>query len=185
MKDQARQLAREALETLLDQARRSRDQEERVPDTLVQEADWQGLAFMLDGEELLAAMNELRELLPWPEAVTPVPGTQSWMLGLANVRGELLPVVDLQQFVGGDPTPIDDRCRILVIRNRGNSTGLLVPVVLGMRHMPVEQRRDNQDIEGRLGRYIYDLFEVDGRTWRVFSMAALANDEKFLSAARQ
>ena len=185
MKDEARQLAREALETLVDQARRSHDQKARVPDTLVQEADWQGLAFVLDGEELLAAMNELRELLPWPEAVTPVPGTHGWMLGLANVRGELLPVVDLQQFLGGDPTVLDDRCRVLVIRNRGNSTGLLVPAVIGMRHMPLYQRRDNQDVGGRLGRFIYDLFEVDGRIWRVFSMAALANDENFLSAARQ
>ena len=184
MVDEALQRTRAALEVLADQARRSRRQEDRVPDTLVQESDWQGLAFELDGEELLAAMSELRELLPWPESITPVPGTQPWLLGLANIRGELLPVVDLQQFVGGTPTTIDSRCRILVIRNRGNSTGLLVPAVLGMRHMPLDQRRDNQDTEGRLGRFIYDLFEAGGRTWQVFSMAALANDEKFLSAAR-
>ena len=177
-------VAMQVLQTLEEQARRSRAQEHRVPDALVREVDWQGLAFMVGGETFLAAMDELRELLPWPEAITPVPGTKPWMLGLANVRGELLPVVDLQQFLYGEPTAIDSRCRVLVIRNRGNSTGLLVPQVLGMRHLPMDQRRDNRNPGGPVGRYVYDLFETEGESRPVFSMAALANDEQFLSASR-
>ncbi len=177
-------VATEVLQTLDEQAQRSRAQEGRVPDALVREVDWQGLAFEVGGEIFLAAMDELRELLPWPEAITPVPGTKPWMLGLANVRGELLPVVDLQQFLHGDPTVIDSRCRVLVIRNRGNSTGLLVPQVLGMRHLPLDRRRDNRNPGGPVGRYVYDLFETEEQPWPVLSMAALANDERFLSASR-
>jgi twitching motility protein PilI len=171
------------LAKLQEYAARSEAQEGRVPAALVKEEDWQGLAFVLDGVKLVVAMDEVRELLPYPEAVTRVPGTQGWMLGLANIRGELLPIVDLQQFIGAPPVVINDRCRVLVIRNRGASTGLLVPSVVGMRHLPLERQITDAEFEGLVGRYVYDVFELEDGVWPVFSMAALANDEHFLSAA--
>jgi len=172
-----------AIARLGEYARRSEAQEEKVPATLVKEEDWQGLAFVLDGVKLVTAMEEVRELLPYPESVTRVPGTRNWMLGLANIRGELLPIVDLQQFMGSAPVPLNERCRVLVIRNRGASTGLLVSSVLGMRHLPLEKQIADADFEGVLGQYVYDVFALEDGVWPVFSMAALANDERFLSAA--
>ena len=173
----------EVLARLRDYAQRSEAQDAKVPATMVKEEEWQGLAFMLDGVRLVTAMDEVRELLPYPDAVTRVPGTKPWMLGLANIRGELLPIVDLQRFLGSPPVPLNDRCRVLVIRNRGTSTGLLVPTVLGMRHLPLNRQIQNADFEGVLEPYVYDLFKLDDEIWPVFSMAALANDERFLSAA--
>ena len=162
---------------------RSRVQESLVPATMVKEEDWQGLAFVLDGVKVISAMEEIRELLPYPDSVTRVPGTRSWMLGLANIRGELLPVVDLQQFIGGGPVVVNDQSRVLVIRNRGTSMGLLVSSVLGMRHLPMSKQIQDTRIEGIIGRYVYDVFGLEDGVWPVFSMAALANDERFMSAA--
>jgi len=175
--------AGEVLDRLADYAQRCETQEDRVPDALVREQDWQGLAFVLDGVRLVTAMEEVRELLPFPDTVTRVPGTQDWMLGLANVRGELLPIVDLQRFIGAAPVALNDRCRVLVIRNRGASTGLLVSSVIGMRHLPLERQIRDAEFDGLVGRYVYDVFEMDDGLWPVFSMAALANDERFMSAA--
>ncbi|WP_293650412.1 chemotaxis protein CheW [Thiolapillus sp.] len=173
------------LQRLADMDRRSREQESLVPATMVKEEDWQGLAFVLDGVKVISAMNEIRELLPYPEAVTRVPGTKSWMLGLANIRGELLPIVDLQQFIGGGAVVVDDHSRVLVIRNRGASTGLLVSSVLGMRHLPLSKQIADAHFDGTLGRYVYDIFGLDDGVWPVFSMAALANDKHFMTAAQQ
>ncbi len=172
-----------ALGRLRDIERRSQKQESLVPSVVVKEEDWQGLAFTLDGVKVISAMTEVRELLPYPESVTRVPGTKSWMLGLANIRGELLSIVDLQQFVGGGAVAINEQCRVLVIRNKGMSTGLLVASVQGMRHLPVNKQITDAQFEGVLGRYVYDVFKLDDGIWPVFSMAALANDERFLSAA--
>ena len=170
------------LQRLADMDRRSREQESLVPATMVKEEDWQGLAFVLDGVKVITAMNEIRELLPYPEAVTRVPGTKSWMLGLANIRGELLPIVDLQQFIGGSAVVVDDHSRVLVIRNKGASTGLLVSSVLGMRHLPLNAQIADAHFEGVLGQYVYDVFGLEDGVWPVFSMAALANDNKFMAA---
>ena len=184
MAEDSQQMRVQALEKLADYERRSEAQEHKVPATMVKEEDWQGLAFVLDGVKLVTAMDEVRELLPYPSDITGVPGTREWMLGLANVRGELLPIVDLQQFLGSAPVVINDRCRVLVIRNRGASTGLLVSTVMGMRHLPVDRQIPDAEFEGVLGQYVYDVFALEDGVWPVFSMAALANDERFLSAAR-
>ncbi len=171
------------LQRLADMDRRSREQEAMVPATMVKEDDWQGLAFVLDGVKVVSAMNEVRELLPYPESVTRVPGTKSWMLGLANIRGELLPIVDLQQFIGGGAIVVNDQSRVLVIRNKGASMGLLVSSVLGMRHLPLNKQIEDAHVDGALGQYIYDVFGLEDGVWPVFSMAALANDEHFMAAA--
>lgn len=177
------QVVQAVLQRLADLDRRSRAQESMVPATMVKEQDWQGLAFVLDGVKVVSAMNEIRELLPYPEAVTRVPGTKNWMLGLANIRGELLPIVDLQQFIGGGAIVVNDQSRVLVVRNRGASTGLLVSSVIGMRHLPVSKQIADAHFDGSLGRYVYDVFGLDDGIWPVFSMAALANDEHFMTAA--
>ncbi|WP_456378365.1 chemotaxis protein CheW [Thiolapillus sp.] len=171
------------LQRLAGADRRSRAQESLVPATMVKEEDWQGLAFVLDGVKVISAMNEIRELLPYPESVTRVPGTKNWMLGLANIRGELLPIIDLQQFIGGGVVAVNEQSRVLVIRNRGASTGLLVSTVIGMRHLPLSKQIADAHFDGSLGRYVYDVFGLDDGVWPVFSMAALANDEHFMAAA--
>lgn len=183
MSDNGGHSLQEVLEYLSLVDKRSRAQESLIPATMVKEEDWQGLAFVLDGVKIISAMDEIRELLPYPDSVTRVPGTSKWMLGLANIRGELLPIVDLQQFIGGSPVVVDDQSRVMVIRNRGASMGLLVSSVLGMRHLPMSKQIPDTRFDGLLGRYVYDVFGLDDGVWPVFSMAALANDERFMSAA--
>lgn len=157
--------------------------EDAIPDTTIKQEDWQGLSFVVDGVRVVAAMDEVRELLPYQQNITPVAGTQGWMLGLANIRGELLPIIDLQQFMGAAALVPSDSTRILVIRNRGVSTGLAVPSVSGMRNFPLEKRSTNINLEGALGMYVYDSFRMDDGVWPVFSMAGLVSDARFMNAA--
>lgn len=162
---------------------RSKARTDQLPDNKLVVADWQGLAFSVNGVQLICAMNEVSEMLPVPDAVTWVPGSDSWMLGLANVRGNLLPLVDLQAFLGGKPAIIGNESRVLVVRNKNVVTGLVVPGVTGMRYMVENQRISDVRFEGRIGDYVYDMFEAEATTWPVFSMAALMADQDFLIAA--
>ena len=57
------------------------------------------------GETYLVAREETREVLTYPSQLTRVPGAKTWVKGLANVRGALLPVIDLRQFLGSGATP--------------------------------------------------------------------------------
>lgn len=58
---------------------------------------WQGMGFQVGGLRLVSAMGEIDEILK-PPKVAALPGVKSWVLGVANVRGRLIPVVDLHEF---------------------------------------------------------------------------------------
>src|SRR6202035_57663 len=57
--------------------------------------EWVGVAFRMGGETFLVAREETREVLGYPAAVTRIPGAKNWVKGLANIRGQLLPMLDL------------------------------------------------------------------------------------------
>ena len=79
--------------------------------------EWVGVAFRLGSEHFLAAREETREVLAVPAHLTRVPGARLWVRGLANVRGQLLPVIDLRQFLGSGATPIQRQSRVLVVQH--------------------------------------------------------------------
>lgn len=164
---------------LADIDRRSQQAAELIPEAVAAAGIWDGLAYSLGGVRLVSAMNEVAEMLTYPDAITPVPGTKRWMLGLANVRGNLLPVIDLQMFLGVKPVVPNKQARMLVIRQRGLTAGLLVPSVQGMRHFNEENRMPNARMNGALGVYVYDAFAIDNDIWPVFNMVALAADPEF------
>ena len=170
-------------QALLSIERRAREREQAIPAAVVEQKGWKGIAFTLGGVRVLTSMEEIRELLPYPDTITTVPGSKEWLLGLANVRGELLPIVDLQQFIGAAPVVLGDQARVLVIRNLGMSTGLLVGSLQGMRYFSADKRIPGAIFEGALGKYVYDVFGLEDGVWPVFSMAALVHDERFMDVA--
>src|SRR5690606_2592085 len=64
------------------------------------EREWVGVAFRLSSENFLVAREETREVLGFPSVVTRVPGAKGWIRGIANVRGQLLPVGYVPPFFG-------------------------------------------------------------------------------------
>src|SRR6202043_2819101 len=68
--------------------------------------EWVGVALRMAGDLYLVAREETREVLGVPASMTRVPGAKTWIKGLANVRGQLLPIIDLRQFFGSGITPV-------------------------------------------------------------------------------
>ena len=95
--------------------------------------EWVGVALRMAGELYLVAREEAREVLGIPAPLTRVPGAKSWVLGLANIRGQLFPIVDLRQYLGGGATPVTRLTRIVVVNHRDVPAGLVVDEVLGFR----------------------------------------------------
>ncbi|MFN4262736.1 MAG: chemotaxis protein CheW [Thioalkalivibrionaceae bacterium] len=68
--------------------------ESRYPERVQRAAGWRGVLIELDGASVLVDMERLVELIELPR-LTRVPLAESWVLGLANLRGAVLPVFDL------------------------------------------------------------------------------------------
>src|SRR5437868_1040301 len=59
---------------------------------------WQGIGFMSGDKHYTVALNEIKEVLLLP-ALTVLPSGVGWFRGVANFRGHLLPITDLQSFM--------------------------------------------------------------------------------------
>lgn len=144
---------------------------------------WEGMLFEVAGVHVVTALKEVKEILNIPPVVTPIPGTRNWMRGVANIRGNLMPVVDLQAFLGGALLTTHARTRVLVINQSGIFTGLMVEEVLGIRYFPEEFRTKSGSMAGAMGQFIDGAFVQEGRSWPIFSMPRLAGNNAFQSAA--
>src|ERR1700691_6554770 len=92
--------------------------------------EWVGVALRMAGELYLVAREEAREVLGLPTPLARVPGAKSWILGLANIRGQLLPIIDLRAFLGRGPMPSSRNSRVIVVNHRDIPAGLVVDEVL-------------------------------------------------------
>ena len=148
------------------------------------EREWVGVAFRLSAENFLVAREETREVLGFPSVVTRVPGSKPWIRGLANVRGQLLPVIDLRAFLGGGVTNVGRSTRVLVANHREVPAGLLVDEVQGFRRFSDgEFSATLPPTIARCERYLAGAFRRGVDTWPVFSLRTLLESAEFLQAA--
>jgi twitching motility protein PilI len=146
--------------------------------------EWVGIALKMGGETYLVAREETREVLGMPAALTRVPGARAWLKGIANVRGQLLPVVDLRQFLGSGPTPPTRATRVVVVNHREIPAGLLVDEVLGFRRFAeADFSGDVPPTVVRCGRYLAGAFRRDDGLWPVLSLRTLVESPAFQDAA--
>ncbi len=171
-------------ELLAELERRGRGASAQVTQENPQGREWVGVALRLAGELYLAAREETREVLGVPPTLTRVPGAKGWIKGLANVRGQLLPIIDLRQFVGSGVTPITRNTRVVVVNHRDIPAGLLVDEVLGFRRFAeTEFTSDAPQTLVRSDRYLAGSFRRGEETWPVLSLRAMLESPAFAEAA--
>ena len=146
--------------------------------------EWVGVALRMAGDLYLVAREETREVLGVPAGMTRVPGAKPWIKGLANVRGQLLPIVDLRQFLGSGATPIGRATRVLAVNHREIPAGLLVDEVLGFRRFTeTEFSGEAPPTLARCEHYLAGAFRRAGEQWPVLSLRALVESAAFAEAA--
>ena len=144
---------------------------------------WSGIGFSILGQRMVAPLGEVAELLYVP-GVARLPGVQSWVMGLANVRGRLLPLFDLEAFFGGKLSANKNRHRVLVLEMGDLYAGLIVSEAYGMQHFPEDlQAQPLPDDVSRLAPYSKGVYEHNGIAWTVFSPFSLVRDPEFFNAA--
>jgi twitching motility protein PilI len=146
--------------------------------------EWVGVAFRMGGETFLVAREETREVLGYPAVVTRIPGAKGWVKGLANVRGQLLPMLDLRQFLGSGATASGRNTRIIVVNHRDIPAGLMVDEVLGFRRFAeTEFDAEAPQTVIRCDSYLAGAFRRGGEVWPVLSLKSLVESQSFLQAA--
>lgn len=154
-----------------------------LPQKIEVRRTWSGVGFRIGDIRLVAAMSDIIEILRYPN-ITKVPSTLRWVKGLANIRGNLLPVMDLNDFVNNESSKLRKSSRVLVVQHDDLSSGLLVDEVYGMRHFFTEEHSKNlPDASDKLKSYLKGSFLQNEVEWGVFSVTKLAKSSEFLNIA--
>ncbi len=145
--------------------------------------EWVGVGFRIGDSRLIASMSEVKEILDIPE-YTVVPGVKSWIVGVANVRGSLLPILDMKSYLLGEEIKQRQKGRVIVIDYKGFNTGLIVEEVYGMRHFrKADVTADIPEVPENISPYIDRAFKQDEEHWPVFDFNEMAQDERFAHAS--
>ncbi|MBY8965602.1 purine-binding chemotaxis protein CheW [Algiphilus sp. NNCM1] len=149
-----------------------------------EEQFWTGLAFRLGDDAFVIPRSEAGEVLTLP-AMTRVPGAADWLLGVANVRGDLLTVCDLRRLAGYPPTPPARDTRVIVFNQPQAAMGFVVDAVYGHRQfVPADQKHALADAsEPPLRDWLLGAFVREGVSWRVLSLHRLAAAELLTQVA--
>jgi twitching motility protein PilI len=146
--------------------------------------EWVGIGFRIGQEQFVARREQVREILMLPESLTRVPGARRWLLGIANLRGHLLPLVDLKMLLGSGRTSLRRMTRVISVNHRDIPAGLVVDEVHGFRRFSDGEFTDKwPQTAVRCDRFISGAYQRGQETWPIFGLYDLLESSSFLQAA--
>ena len=154
----------------------------QVPPKLREE--WTGLAFRIGEQILVTEMSEVDEIVDTP-ACARVPNTKRWFLGIGNVRGNLIPITDLTEFVYQAGTSNRTRTRVLTCSEGKSITGIVVDDILGLRRFSAEELVANTgELPSGLTPFVPHSYQRDDRVYPVFQIVEFVKSREFLQVSR-
>jgi purine-binding chemotaxis protein CheW len=94
------------------------------------------LEFQLAQEHYGIELNYVREVYPLKD-LTPLPGTPAFVLGVTNVRGQVLSVIDIKKLFDLPDKGLTDLNKIIVVYAAGMELGVLADAVFGLKSLPL------------------------------------------------
>lgn len=127
----------------------------------------QYLTFLLDGEEYGIEILGVQEIKGW-ESCTQIPNTPDYVLGVINLRGSVIPVIDLRRRFGMSAREFGKLTVVIVVRaeidERTKTMGFVVDAVSDVYNIEPEQMRPAPELESTLDtRFIRGLATVDDK----------------------
>jgi purine-binding chemotaxis protein CheW len=88
----------------------------------------QFVSFRLGSQEFGVNIQQVQEII-WLTTITRIPRAPHFVEGIVNLRGEVLPVIDMRKRFGFAPAPVTDSSSIVVVNVNGQRTGMIVDAV--------------------------------------------------------
>ena len=94
------------------------------------------VAFMLAHERYAIELTHIREVYPLKE-LTPLPGTPGFVLGIVNVRGQILSVIDIKRFFELPEKGLTNLNQVIILQSDEMEFGILADEILGTKSISV------------------------------------------------
>ena len=140
-------------------------------------AEEQFLTFKLCGQEYGISALKVQEIKGW-EKVTPIPNSPTYIRGVLNLRGLIVPVIDLRLRFNLEEIGYTPVTAIVVVNISERLAGLVVDSVSDVIEVSEDQRCVAPDFEGHKDReFISGLAQIDGKLLILLDVDRLINPE--------
>jgi purine-binding chemotaxis protein CheW len=134
------------------------------------------ISFRIGDQEFCVDIMQVREIRGWTPA-TPLPRTPPFIKGVINLRGAVLPIVDLGARLGLETSEPSARHVIMVVNVGGRTIGLLVEAVSDIINLSDDMVQPTPDIAcDQVKSFVKGLFAVDGRMISLISLDRVLPD---------
>ena len=121
------------------------------------------IAFRIGDQEFCVDIMSVREIRGWTPA-TPLPRSPGYMKGVINLRGTVLPIIDLGARFGLETAEPTARHVIMVANIGGRTVGLLVDAVSDILQMTEAQVQPTPDVASdHVKSFVKGIFSIEGR----------------------
>lgn len=138
----------------------------------------QWVTFNLGEETYGVNVMQVREVLRYSE-IAPVPGAPSYVLGIINLRGNVVTVIDTRSRFGLYPSDVTDNTRIVIIETEQQVIGILVDSVAEVVYLRASEIDKTPNVgTDESSRFIQGVFNRDGELLILVDLnKLLTNDE--------
>ena len=154
-------------------------QKRNVAQTVAEDEVLQWVTFQLDRETYVINVMQVQEVLRYTE-IAPVPGAPDYVLGIINLRGNVVTVIDTRSRFGLQPAEVSDNSRIVIIEAEKQVIGILVDSVAEVVYL----RSSEIDVAPSVGteesaKFIQGVSNRDGELLILVDLNKLLSDEEW------
>lgn len=120
------------------------------------------LVFRLGEDEFALPIEVVDEVAPAPAQITRVPKAPTFLEGVINLRGDVLPVIDQRRRFDMDPAPDGVQRRLVVVRTEKHRAGILVDGVSEVLRSSADQIEAAPDLTGHAGKLVNGVLNLNG-----------------------
>lgn len=146
----------------------------------------QYLTFVLEGEEFAIDILRVQEIKSWEKA-TNLPGSPDYVEGAINLRGTIVPVIDLRKRFHLPVVEFDYTTVIIVINvlgdERDRTMGIIVDEVSDVHSLPLSSIRPAPELNGKLdSEFVTGLTTINDKMVIVMDIDSLMNSDELMLA---
>jgi purine-binding chemotaxis protein CheW len=123
----------------------------------------QFVGFQIDDQEYAFRIEQIQEIVIL-DRITRTPQVPDYVEGVSNLRGTIIPIINLRKLFGLEPRPADSETRTIVVNVGERTMGCTVDMVSQVMRIPVDSiQRAPDTIMGHAGHYVTGFAKLDGR----------------------
>lgn len=140
------------------------------------------VAFISSGQDYCVDITVVREIRGWAQP-TPMPHSPDFVQGLFNLRGAVIPIVDLAARLGLLSTGASDRHVVIVVKIRDQLWGIVVDAVSDILSVADAALQKTPDVgSARASAFVSSVISYEGRMLRMIDLEVLLPETREVAA---